>query len=898
VAKTGVSTQITPSEVQELPMIGRDVANLAYLAPGVKATDSYDPTKNRYAILSVNGSDGRDVNVTVNGVDNKDNTVGGPVMQLPLEAVQEFQIGTQRFSAENGRSQGAAINMITKSGTNQYHGSLFGFFRNSALDTDEKDPDGLGGTTNSHPDYSRQQFGGSIGGPLIKDRLFTFFAYERERESQQLAVTGTTYPELVLAHDAGFTDAQPVTAIPRPFYETRYNGRMDFTINSKNTAYLSYSSQANNSENDQSDGAGDLTNGNFTVNHLQLANLTWNSVVSPTMVNQFTFGFQYWNNLIASRYNLPLITFPDAKFGTNTNVPQQSYQSKWQFKDDISKTIGKHTFKAGADYIWNPVEGGFFEFSSTLELDFASDPSVLLATPQGFSTPGAVTSMTIANGNPYFLAATKQLGLYAQDDWKVTPRLTVNLGLRWDKDFNMIGAEAIPNSRTYQELVALNSPFSNPYVSSLPHDDNKDFSPRVGFAYDLTGAGKHVLRGGFGLYFGNVFQNIPLFMEQMANPTIFQTLFTVNDPTGLVPGTAIPLGSWRYGIDPMPTIAPPSSQLNPGSTGRLIDPNYRNPVSEEFNFGYSWAVSPAGVFEAEFTHVQNLHENRTININQRVPVAGACCTAPLDPDFAASTQPRLASVRDEQSIGRSRYDGINFSFRQRMSHHFSMQANYTLSWAYGYDSGGGPTTIFRNYPRLATNPFASYEWGPSTNDERHHVAISGIVELPWGLQLSPILQFGSARPYNVTNSSNTLNTGGGRAIAVVVPKSSPNAYTTFSQEDFGGDPAVANVAAQNCFCGLNGSAADCTIAKYDPLRGDPFFQLDMRLAKNFKIGEHLNLQILAQAFDLTNRANYGNNYNADISTLTTFGHPAGFINPSSSVLPRSLWSEFGVHLTF
>ena len=177
--KTSVSTDITPSEVENLPMVGRDVANLAYLAPGVKAADSYDPTKNRYAILSVNGAGGRNVNVTVNGVDNKDNTVGGPVMQLPLEAVQEFKISTQRFSAENGRSEGAAINLITKSGTNTYHGSLFGYFRSTGLNTDQKNPDGVGGYTTSHPDYSRQQFGGSIGGPLIKDKLFGFFAWER-----------------------------------------------------------------------------------------------------------------------------------------------------------------------------------------------------------------------------------------------------------------------------------------------------------------------------------------------------------------------------------------------------------------------------------------------------------------------------------------------------------------------------------------------------------------------------------------------------------------------------------------------------------------------------------------------------------------------------------------------
>jgi FtsP/CotA-like multicopper oxidase with cupredoxin domain len=182
--KTSVSQTVTPSEVEDLPLVGRDAANLAYLVPGVKAADSYDPTKNRYAILAINGSDGRNLNTTVNGIDNKDNTVGGAVMQLPLEGVQEFAISTQRFSAENGRSQGAAINMITKSGTNSYHGSVFGYFREGVLDTDQKVPDGHGGFVREHPDYSRQFFGGSLGGPFIKDKLFGFFAIEREREDQ------------------------------------------------------------------------------------------------------------------------------------------------------------------------------------------------------------------------------------------------------------------------------------------------------------------------------------------------------------------------------------------------------------------------------------------------------------------------------------------------------------------------------------------------------------------------------------------------------------------------------------------------------------------------------------------------------------------------------------------
>ncbi len=923
-AKTDVSQNITPKEVEELPMVGRDVANLAYLAPGVKATDSYDPTKNRYAILSVNGANGRNVNVTVNGIDNKDNTVGGPVMQLPLEAVQEFQISTQRFSAENGRSEGAAINMITKSGTNNYHGSVFGYFRDSALNTNEKVPDGKGGQNPEHPDYSRQQFGGSIGGPILKDKVFGFFAIEREREHQGLAETGTSLDELTIAANNGLA-AQPAAVIPRPFYETRYTGRADFVLNPKNTAYISYNSQVNDSLNDQSDGTGDLTNGNFTKNHLLLANLTLSSILSNSAVNQFTFGYQYWNNLIDSSISAPLVVFPNASFGTNTNVPQQSIQKKWQFRDDFSKTIGRHNLKTGVDFINNPIEGGFFKFSSTLEVDFADDPSVITGNdpqcgttghpqcyPQLFATPGAVTGMSIANGDPTFLVATKQLGLYFQDNWKVNKKLTLNLGLRWDKDFNMIGGSDIANSRTYQALVAYNSPISNPYVRKIAKDDNKDFSPRVGFAYDVTGAGKHVVRGGYGLYFGNVFQNIPLFMEQMSNPTIFQTVLSLTSPSDPVPGTGLTLGQWQYGVSPLPTIPPPSTTLAPRSVGRLMDPDYRNPVTEEFNVGYSWALKQNSALEVEYTHVLSLHENKTINIDQRVPVGGVCCTAPLNGLVEpVSGDPQFASVRNEESIGRSHYDGMNISFRQRMTHRFSLNANYTLAWANSYSGGGGS---FRNYPKIASNPFASYEWGPSPNDERHHITLSGIVDLPKGFQLSPILQFGSARPYFLTNSYNTLNTGGGTGTAVLVPVDDernflygPSYISTFVGACTAANGTNCTTQAQQnlqmCFYGQCATQfgvplSPLTIAKYDPLRGIPYFELDLRLAKNFKFGERMNLQLVAQAFNLTNRANYGNDFGNNIASSSTFGHPVGFINPASTIVPLAVWGEFGARLTF
>src|SRR5467141_1065683 len=898
--KTSVSQTITPSEVEELPLLGRDVANLAYLAPGVKATDSYDPTKNRYAILSVNGQSGRNVNVTINGVDNKDNTVGGPVMQLPLEAVQEFVISTQRFSAANGRSEGAAINLITKAGTNNYHGSAFGFFREQQFNAENVDEKAAG----VKGPYSRQFFGGSVGGPIVKDKLFGFFAFERQREHTSKTETPDALAELLLAKGGGLA-AQPSATIATPFYENRYNGRLDYRFNDRETAYLSYTSQANNSLNDQAGSTGDLTEGNFTKNHLQAANFTLNSVLSNTLVNSFLVGYQYWNNLIDSTTKVPLVTFiGGSSFGTNGNVPQQSYQRKWQFRDDLTKTYGRHTFGMGVDFIYNPKLGGFFESNSTLEVDFGVDPSQILANPstcgpnknqpcypQGFATPGAVIGMSASSGDPYFdmPGGTKQLGLYFQDDWKVTNRLTVNLGVRWDKDYNLVGASAIAKSRTYLELLAIGSPYAK-----LAHDDNKDFSPRVGFAYDLTGQGKHVLRGGYGLYYGNIFQNIPLFMIQHARPTIYQGLFSLTTPSDIVPGTGIALGNWRYGLDANPTIPPPLTSLVNGATGRLMDPTYRNPVSQQFNFGYQWAATKNSVVEVEYVHELGLHENKTVNINPSIATGIGTDSSgnptvktarPLSAAFAAAGVPVLGRVMDEQSVNRSRYDGLNISYRQHMTKHVSLNANYTLSRAMGWgiESGGADASSgFRNYPHDPLNIWDPRDFGPTNNDERHHISISGIVQLPLGFQVAPIVSYGSARPFDLRSGFDVLSRGSGYSRPVIVPNSDPTNYTAIGTA----------VAAFNCL-----AAGTCHQAGYDTVRGDPFFQMDMRVAKNIRLREGWNLQLIFQAFDLTNKTNFGSNFH-NTNTSGSLMKPEGFINPSSSFTPRAFSGEFGARFTF
>jgi hypothetical protein len=405
------------------------------------------------------------------------------------------------------------------------------------------------------------------------------------------------------------------------------------------------------------------------------------------------------------------------------------------------------------------------------------------------------------------------------------------------------------------------------------------------------------VRAGFGMYFDNTFQNIPLFMEQQANNTIFQTAFSLSG-TDIVPGTGIPLNQWHIG-NPLPTIPAASSQLTAGSTGRLMDPNYHTPVTEEFNGGYTWAISPKSVFEAEYVHVLSLHENKTINLDPNIPVTPNNITTlsrtgapggffrPLDAAFVAANAPLLGSVRDETSGGRSRYDGMNLSYRQRSFHRTDLTLNYTLARAVGYNEDGGS---FRYYPRDPQNPLAANEFGPSFNDERHHLTIAATSHLPWGFEVSPIVQFGSARPYNPIAAANSLNLGGGSdAGALVVPKNDQGNLTAFI------DPTTGlpnTLAAAQCYYSGN-----CVVAPYNSKRGDPYFDMDARLAKNIKLGENRNLQLMFQAFNLTNHANYGNNF-SNVVGDPTFGNPIGFINPTSSLLPRAFTGEFGARFTF
>jgi hypothetical protein len=880
--KTDVSRLITPAEVMNLPLNGRDFANLAFLAPGAKPVNSYDPTKNRIGVFGINGSAGRNVNITVNGIDNKDNTVGGPVMQLPLEAVEEFNISTQRFSAANGRSEGAAVNVITKSGTNQLHGSLYLFARDTSLTANDQ----LNGTSPT-PAISRQQYGGSIGGPIVKDKTFAFFTIERVRENTELGVTAAAFTELSLVKALG---AQPVNSIPTPYRDQRYNGRLDHRLNRNNNLFVSYNAQGNRGDNDQAAPTNDLTEGNFTTNQLILANITLNSVLKPTVVNSFTFGHQYWNNLIDSTNKVPNVGFPNGiSFGTNGNVPQQSYQRKWQYRDDLSINRGRHTFKMGVDFVNEPKLGGFFTTPSTLNVTFQDLPSRITTDkalyPDGFATKGAVTAMSASSGNSYFgIKSGKMFGVYFQDDFKVNNRFMVNLGVRWDVDLHLQGDNQQAQERTYQELKAVNSPFAG-----IPRTDKNNFSPRVGLAYDLTGAGKHILRAGWGIYYGQTFINLPLFALQQANDTVFtQTLQLSSAGFGdkgatIVPTTGLPLSMFRYGVDPLPAIPAGLHDLVNGAVGRLVDPSFANPYNHQFNGGYEWQIDNVNSIEVSYIHILGLREAKRQNINPLRPDVGN--TRPYDAAFTAAKLPVIGQIVVESSIGRSRYDGLNITYKRRLANHFSINTNYVLSRALAY--AGGPAA----FGNAASNPaylFDPNDLGPAPNDEKHRWVFTGIWQLPFGIQLAPISQLASARPYNPVQGINWRGSGSsnGTTRAVVKASDPTNLFATVLPSPLSAGQIRAGIA--------DGSLIQLP---YDSLRGQTYFQLDLRASKAFVFKERHKVELIAQFFDLTNRANFGGNFNNSIRT-STFGTPAGYIAPNAVIVPKSFAAEMAVQYRF
>lgn len=431
--RSDLNQSITPTEIQNLPLLNRTFAGLSVITPEARPVGNFDPTKTRIGNFAMSGGDGRQVNVNVDGGDNKDNVVGSLLQNFSYESVQEFQVQQNRWSAEAGRAVGGVVNVITKSGTNEFHGSFFANFRDEALrkfdffELQRK----TATPTFVKPSFSRQEVGGSLGGPIVKDKLFFFFAIERFRERQNVAVSQAAAVQLPLIPGAQF-----VSEIATPYNDTLLSAKIDHKISEKQNMAYRFSFQKNDSPNDQvaNPATTDLSGGNTDNNKLYSFVINHNYTFSPTKLNSFVFHFQDFKNEILGVTTNPQLIFPGGiSIGANTNVPQATLERKYQFRDDFSWIKGNHTIKVGTNYIYTELGGFFFFGSKGYTISFFDSPSVIRTNttlyPNGFATPGAVQNISFSDGEGTHDQKIHQLAFYFQDDWKVNRNFTLNLVL-------------------------------------------------------------------------------------------------------------------------------------------------------------------------------------------------------------------------------------------------------------------------------------------------------------------------------------------------------------------------------------------------------------------------------------------------------------------------------------
>jgi len=898
--KTDVSGVVDQRRLENLPVNGRSFASLAILIPGATLQPSFDPTKARVGTFSVGGSTGRNLNITIDGGDNKDNAVGGILQNFSMEGIQEFALSTQRFSAANGRSGGALLSVVSKSGSNAFHGSVFGFFRDDALNANapkllaEANPDLFPDPADAvKPPFSRQQIGGSIGGPIKKDKAFFFGTVERTRERGNSIVPGVDQDKIAFLEPFGY---QSVQFLPQPFNDWQYTVKGDFNLSSKHQLVARFAGQNNDALNDQ---AGflvvrtDLSGGNESLNTLYNFLTSLTSTLSSATVNQLTYQYQTFDNRINATTDLNLLFFPDGlAVGRNGNVPQQTLQKKHQFRDDFSWNRGNHGFKFGGDFTFVPKLGGLFAFNSAPEYDFLFNADEIAQNPaqfpQGFRTsqvlPGNITcpgivgtptctaaqlagigvvgAVILSGGDPSFnlREGAHQFALYAQDDWKITPRFTLNLGARYDVDFGFVDNAHAAENRAFRALQIIGSPFARKVVE----DDKNNISPRIGFAWDFMGTGRSVLRGGYGLYFDQSFLNVPLFAVQQANPEIYATFFNEGN---------------NLSIDsPPPAIPRPLNNPLSGTRGRMLDPDFESPYTQQWNIGYAQEIGKDMALEFDYVHILGLHEFSSLDINPRIgPLINAQRSDPnpgrlLTSQFAAhaaeltaafGTATPMGRITVAQSDSRSRYDAFTAAFKKRYSNKFQLNAHYTLAKSQGWF---GAIADFGLQPQNLFVKFDPINFGPTGEDERHRFVVSGIFDLPWDFQVAPIFQMASARPYSIF----------------------PSCVCDINRDGVNNDRDSVNPGID-----------DQHKLPINDHRGDNFSQLNVRASKFFKWGENKKLGLFFEAFNVFNTGNYGNQFQ-NVTGTPDFGKPVNFFGATGFSEPLGIpfQAQLGVRFSF
>ncbi|MCY7376617.1 MAG: TonB-dependent receptor [Pyrinomonadaceae bacterium] len=880
--KTDESSLISREQINELPINGRRADQFALLTPGVTRDG-------RFGLLSYRGQSGVFNNFTLEGNDDNQAYFAEArgrtriASNVSANAIQEFQVTQSNFLPEFGRSAGGGINAVVRSGGNDFHGDGFWYFRNQSFSA--RDP-----LASVNPEERRDQFGGSVSGPVLKDKLFYFINYEQQKRNFPLVtedlsgVLTTGRPVLpanataaqiaqfnldTTAFNRGAADilarfpgGAPGGTLPRRFDQILFLTKLDWTINQSNTASLTYNYlNAQNENGIQTP----IVLGNVGRNgsddvRINSTNLRLTSIITSKLINEFRtqiardFEYQFGNEPPPQVF-VGGFSYGRASFLERPALPDER---RYQFIDNVSYIVGTHSLKFGGEVnhvrekINNPSNfGGSFSYSNALT--YGRD---LIARDAG-QTARNYTTFTQSFGIPGLIFSTTDYAFFAQDQWKILPRLTINYGVRYD--YQRLPSPVAPNP-AIPETETINTAKDN-------------IGPRVGVAYDIFGDGKTVVRGGYGIYYGRT-----------PNGTIFNALTQtgLRDANGL-PAldrivASISVSPTTVGAPVFPnTYSAFPTNVNSSLNVFRLDPNYKNPRLQEFNIGIereiinNLSVSASFIYtkgerlpvvfdtnlpEPAFQRIFLLPDGTTVTVPFAAGVTrtAAGVTVPVN---NSRPNPAFGALNQQRSIGENFYRGLLVEVKRRFAQGFQFGIAYTFAKAEntsGTGNGGGEGA---ESPFGGSSSFNQFDntvnRAPSPTDQRHRFVFNGIYQLPKvenangfvralvnGYQLSGIFTAESGRPYSATVAFPTISfTQDGQ---------------TFTP--FGGGTL-----------GLGGLSLAPNIER-NSIYGDNNYRLDLRLARTFRIAEKVNIELLAEGFNVFNRANF-NGFNSTFYNVVT-----------------------------
>ncbi len=905
-SSTTLGGTIQSRAVADLPVNGRDFTKFLVLVPGAAgdpsgATDS----PGSFGLFSANGNRGRSNNYLLDGTDmndgyrnlpaiNEAGVFGTPATILPLEAIQEVAIQSN-FEAEYGRNSGAVVNIVTKSGTNNFHGAVFEFVRNDKFDARNffnPEPDPQTAVRNN-------QFGASFGGPIIRNKTFFYANYEGQRERvglnstaripdprEIIALGGPTNPVIarLLQRNPWGTPNRPLPLFddsgqPNLFVTTRafndvnsFIGKIDHSFDKDNLLTGRYYFGTSDQSFPLALQASNILPGYNTVTptDVHLVSISYLKIFSPTKINEFRFGYNNFKQGFFPEdqnfdprsiglntgvtdpkdFGLPLIRIRNdsigsiASIGANLSVPRRRTDVNLHFIDNFSWKLQNHDLKAGYEFRRTDVNA-FFDAGYRGRLDFDSLADFLSGTLSGGrSARGESQRQTFQSSHTG----------YVQDLWRVNHHLNLNLGVRWDY-FGVIGEknDLLSNFDPQRGLVLVGSNG----LDKLYKSDLNNFSPRLGFAWDVTGKGKMVVRGGWGLFYDAFSQDF--FVGQLP----FNTFN---------PGPAYnPVG-------PSPVLfsfsTVPQIQNNvPIFTDYLdsdvfaVDRNLKTPTVQNFNLNYQQELVKNVVWQIGYVGSVGTNLFRYRDINQ--PVNPAVSTArPFDNGPFAPSGGTFFYVNLLETSANSNYNALQTSLNMRGFKGFTTQINYT--WSHSIDNASDGQDYVANATQPDNSYRADFERGNSNFDIRHRFVAVVSYEVPNFIKSKPRIGDGWQ-----LNAVWTLRTGSPFHVNLFDDYNGTGEF--FPRPDIVGDPFAGTHTPEN-FLNLSafrvpctfipdpngdGSAGQCAPGSYhfgnlgrNSLIGPGYQNLDFSIFKTTKITENIKLQLRAEAFNLLNHPNF------------------------------------------